>query len=421
MQTNLFTRRRILTSISIILGLILAVGISTILLPVVFVRGAALSLPTKEWFALANRGLDRRVRDGVLLGADLYLGGMFTRTADSSLVDLGGIVRYDTTSETWQALPNQGLSSETIALAVVGDDLYAGGSFTETVDGVLPNLGYVARFDPTAGSWHTLPNQGLDHHVHALAAAGSDLYAAGYFTGTGDGSITDLGHVARYDTVGDSWKALPNQGLNGNVYVLALDGNDLYAGGNFFQTVDGAVTKLGNIAHYNSASGTWYALPNQGLNDTVTALLVSGSDIYVGGVFTQTGDGSLTNLGGIARFDTVDGTWHILPNQGLHDQVFAFFEQNEYLYIGGAFDQTGDGSLIELGNIALYDTLSQTWQALPNQGFNSWVYTFTPVDGDLYVGGEFNQNGDHMVPGLGHIACLGDSPERLYLPLVIRR
>jgi peptidoglycan hydrolase-like protein with peptidoglycan-binding domain len=156
------------------------------------------------------------------------------------------------------------------------------------------------------------------------------------------------------------------------------------------------------------------------LNDTVTALLVSGSNIYVGGVFTQTGDGSLTNLGGIARFDTIDGTWYAFPNQGLNDQVYAFFEQNEYLYVGGAFDQTGDGSLIELGYIALYDTLSQTWQALPNQGFNSWVYTFTPVDDDLYVGGEFNQSGDHTVPGLGHIARLGESPERLYLPLVIR-
>jgi len=420
MQTNLFTRRTKFSSIAIGLGLILALGILASLHPAGFVRGAALSLPAKEWFALANRGLDRRVRDKVLLGADLYLGGMFTRTADGSLADLGGIVRYDTTSETWQALPNQGLSSETISLAVVGDDLYAGGSFTETVDGALPNLGYVARFDTTTGSWKALPNQGLDHHVHALVAAGSDLYAAGYFTGTGDDSINDLGHVARYDTAGDSWKALPNQGLNGNAYVLAVDGDDLYAGGNFYQTGDGAVTKLGNIARYDSTSSAWYALPNQGLNDTVTALLVSGSDIYVGGVFNQTGDGSLTNLGGIARFDTIDGTWHAFPNQGLNDQVYAFFEQNEYLYVGGAFDQTGDGLLIELGYIALYDTLSQTWQALPNQGFNSWVYTFTPVDDDLYVGGEFNQSGDHTVPGLGHIARLGESPERLYLPLVIR-
>jgi len=409
----------ILTCISICLGLILGLGITTILLPAGFASGAALSLPTKEWFALPNRGLDRRVRDGILIGDDLYLGGMFTKTADGSLTDLGGVVRYDTANQTWHALPNQGLSSESIVLAVVQQDLYVGGSFTETVDGALLDLGYLARYDPTAAVWHALPNQGLNHHVHALVVAGSDLYAAGYFTETGDGSMTDLGHVARYDTVGGSWHALSNQGLNGNVYVLAVDGDDLYAGGNFLQTGDGAVTQLGNIARYNRANGSWHALPNQGLDDTVTALLVSGNDIYVGGAFTQTSDGALTDLGGLARFDTVDGSWHALPNQGLNDQVYEFFELDQVLYVGGAFTQTGDGSHIELGNIARFDIASQTWDALPNQGFNSWVYTFTPVDGDLYVGGEFNGSGDNAVRGLGYIARLGDSPERLYLPLVI--
>jgi N-acetylneuraminic acid mutarotase len=303
----------------------------------------------------------------------------------------------------------------------VDNDLYVGGSFTQTVDGAVLNLGNVARFDTSAGSWQALPNQGLNHHIHALAAAGSDLYAGGYFTESGDGSITNLGHIARYDTVGDSWKALPNQGLNGNVYVLAVDGDDVYAGGGFYDTGDGAVTNLGNIARYNSATGTWHALPNQGLNDTVTALLVSGSDLYVGGIFTQTGDGTVTNLGGIARLDTVNGTWHALPNQGLNEQVFSLSEVDDNLYVGGAFDQTGDGSVPDLGYIARYDTVSKTWHALPNQGFNSWVYMLTPVDSDLYVGGEFNQSGDKMIPGLGHIARFGKIDEKLYLPLVIRQ
>jgi N-acetylneuraminic acid mutarotase len=355
------------------------------------------------------------------MGDNLYMGGRFTKTSDGSVTDLGGVVRYDTASRTWHALPNQGLDEETIALAVVEDDLYAGGCFTQTGDGAVPNLGNVAHFDTTAGTWHALPNQGLNDHLHALAAAGNNLYAGGRFTQTGDAAITDLGHIARYDTVGDSWHALPNQGLNGNVYELTIEGNNVYAGGGFYQTGDGAVTNLGNIARYDTVSGTWHALPNQGLNGTVTALLVSGNDIYVGGLFTQTGDGTVTNLGGIARLDTVNGTWHALPNQGLNEQVFSLFEVDDNLYVGGAFDQTGDGSLTELGYIARYDTVSKTWHALPNQGFNSWVYMFTPVDSDLYVGGEFNQSGDKLVPGLGHIARLGKIGEKVYLPLVLRQ
>jgi len=157
------------------------------------------------------------------------------------------------------------------------------------------------------------------------------------------------------------------------------------------------------------------------LNDTVTALLVSGNDIYVGGRFTQTGDGAVTNLGGIARLDTTNGTWHALPNQGLNEQVFSLSEVDDNLYVGGAFDQTGDGSVTDLGYIARYNTVSKTWHALPNQGFNSWVYMLSPVDSDLYVGGEFNQSGDKMVPGLGHIARFGNIGEKVYLPLVIRQ
>jgi hypothetical protein len=44
-------------------------------------------------------------------------------------------------------------------------------------------------------------------------------------------------------------------------------------------------------------------LPNQGLNSSVRAVGVVGNSLYVGGDFTQTGDGSLTNLGYVARYD----------------------------------------------------------------------------------------------------------------------
>jgi len=146
-----------------------------------------------------------------------------------------------------------------------------------------------------------LPNQGLDNDVRALAVSGSDLYVGGDFTQTGDGTLTSLGRIARYDTTAGTWNALPNQGLDGYVYALAVSGSDLYVGGYFTQTGDGTLTNLGRIARYDTMGGIWNALPNQGLNNTVLALAVSGSDLYVGGYFSQTGDGTLTNLGRIVR------------------------------------------------------------------------------------------------------------------------
>ena len=63
MQENLFTKQTRLMSISIRLGLTLALGILTILLPTGLVTGAAPSLTAIGWNALPNKGLDLRVRD----------------------------------------------------------------------------------------------------------------------------------------------------------------------------------------------------------------------------------------------------------------------------------------------------------------------------------------------------------------------
>ncbi len=348
------------------------------------------------------------------------MGGRFTQTGDGSVTNLGRVTRYDIAGGTWNALPNQGLNEEVTALAVVDGDLYAGGGFTQTVDTVVPDLGYVAHYNPGAGTWNALSNQGLDGFVFALAVAGEDLYTGGVFTQTGDGTVTNLGRIARYDTTAGIWHTLPNQGLNGNVYVLLTAGSDVYVGGGFSQTGDGAETNLGNIARYHAVSGTWNALNHQGLNDAVLALAVAGNDLYVGGAFDQTGDGSVTNLGHIARYNTVSDTWHALPNQGLNDSVHAIAVVGNDLYVAGAFDQTADGSVTNLGYIARYDTVADTWHALPNQGLNGWVYVLKPVINDLYLGGEFSQVGNGMVPGLSHIARFGELDNKLYLPLVIR-
>jgi len=258
---------------------------------------------------------------------------------------------------------NQGLDSFVSAVAVSGGDLYVGGYFSQTGDGTLIDLGNIARYDTTASAWHALPNQGLYYisgtlgNVYTLAMSRGDLYVGGYFTGTGDGTLTDLGNIARYDTTAGVWHALPNQGLSGIVYTLAVSGDDLYVGGWFHGTGDGSLTNLGRITRYDTTAGTWHALPNQGLyyisgTGGVNTLALSGDDLYVGGWFVRTGDGALTDLGNIARYDTTASTWHALPNKGLDDTVYALAVSGNDMYVGGWFVRTGDGALADLGNIA---------------------------------------------------------------------
>jgi N-acetylneuraminic acid mutarotase len=375
---------------------------------------------TKVWQALPNTGLDRRVRAMELIGSDLYVGGLFTRTSDGQITDLGHIVRYDIEANTWNPLSNQGLSHEVKALAAVGSDLYAGGIFTQTVDGAVPNLGHMARYDTVAGTWHPLSSGGLDDSVAALVVLGNDLYVGGRFNQTADGSLTDLGSVARYDTVAGTWHALPNDGLWGHVYAMAAGGSDVYFGGGFTQTSDGTVV-LGHIARFDTTTSAWYTLPNSGLDGDVTGLTVSGDVLYAGGNFTQTGDTALS-VGHIVRFDTTGASWSALPNQGLDNYVSAIAVMDNDVYAGGQFGQTGDGTLTNLGHIARYDSAADTWNALPSQGLNNWVYALTVAGDDLYVGGNFGATGDQSPPSVSRIARYGDYEYKyvVYLPLVMR-
>jgi hypothetical protein len=390
--------------------------------PVLRPRSGSAAASGMAWYRLPNHGLNRAVFALAVVGSDLYAGGSFVQTADGALTNLGYIARYDTTAGTWHTLPNGGLSSEVRALAAVGSDLYVGGYFTQTADGALTNLGCIARYDTTINAWDALPNQGLDSVVWALEASGSDLYVGGDFTQTGDGiTLTNLGRIARYDTAGPAWNALPSQGLNWYVFTLEMVGSDLYVGGLFTQTGDGTtLTNLGHIARYDTAGAAWNALPSQGLDNAVRALAVIGSDLYVGGDFIKTGDGmTQTDLGRIARYDIAGAAWNALPNQGLNDFVIALAPIGGDLYVGGTFTQTVDGLLMNLGRIARYDTAGAAWNALPNQGLSSWVDALMVFGSGLYVGGHFGATGDGSL-GLGRIARYGACHE-VYLPLVLRQ
>jgi N-acetylneuraminic acid mutarotase len=373
---------------------------------------------TPGWHALSNQGLNNTVHALAMVGSDLYAGGVFNQTGDGAMTNLTGVARYSTTDGAWHALSNQGLNNTVLALAVVGNDLYVGGRFTQTGDGSLANLGHVARYDTSTGTWHALNNQGLDNTVYALTVVGSDLYVGGEFTQTGDGSLANLGRIARYDTTAGTWHALSNQGLDDTVRTLAMVGSDLYVGGHFTQTGDGSLTSLGRIARYDTMAGTWHALNNQGLNSWVVALAVMGSDLYVGGLYNQSGDHSLS-LNRIARYDTVDDTWHSLPNQGLDNYALMLQLVGSDLYVGGSFVQTGDGAL-SLNHIARYDTTAGTWHELPNQGLDGAVYALAVSGDDLYMGGGFTQTGDGALTDLGNIARYYDGGYLVYLPFIAR-
>jgi len=341
-----------------------------------------------SWSALASSsGVGGAVYAFAVLGSDLYVGGEF-RTAAGIMVN--GIAQWN--GRTWSALGTgiRGDNGSVSALAVSSSDVYVGGGFTTAGS---TDANYVAKWN--GSSWTAL-GTGMNGYVRALAVSGSDLYAGGYFTTAGG---TAANHIAKWD--GKSWSAL-GSGMTGppgpfgsfpSVFALAVSGNDVYAAGAFTAAGGSAAT---NIAKWNGSS--WMALGSSldGSPDPdpafgrplVSALAVSGSDLYAGGFFTTTGENEVYN---IARWD--GKTWAALPHAlgSVRGPVNALVVSGSDLYVGSN------------NSIAKWD--GNNWMAL-GSGVDGSVYALAVSGTDLYAGGIFTTAGGKVSPYLA----------RAYLP-----
>jgi N-acetylneuraminic acid mutarotase len=342
----------------------------------------AVAAQVTAWRSLANNGLSDWVFALALHDDDLYVGGDFEKLGDGTDISKF-IARYDTAANTWHSLSNGGFESQVVhTLALDGSDLYVGGAFRELGDGT--NISEdIALYDTSTDTWQSLPNQGVFAGVMAMELDGTDLYVGGYLRTLGDGTeISD--NIARYDISTGTWHSLPNGGLSaphggGSVHALQLVGTDLYVGGSFTTLGDG--TDISDyIARYDTSTGMWHSLPNQGLNFFVGAMAVDGSDLYVGGTFFALGDGSDIS-DHIALYDTSTGVWHSILQEGIGWGVTALALEGSNLYVGGDF-LTMDGTDIS-DNVALYNTSTGSWNSLSNDGVNGSVTTLALDGSDL--------------------------------------
>ncbi len=164
-------------------------------------------------------------------------------------------------------------------------------------------------------------------------------------------------------------------GLNGSVLATVVSGTDVYVGGNF-TTAGGASANY--IAKWNGSA--WSAL-STGLNGSVSAIAVNGSDVYVGGSFTLAGDVAVEK---IAKWD--GSAWSALGS-GLNGSVTGIAVNGSDVYVVGAFSSAGGNPATR---IAKWN--GSAWSAL-GSGTNNSVYSITVSGSDVYVGGDFSLAG----------------------------
>jgi hypothetical protein len=284
-----------------------------------------------------------------------------------------------------RGIEGEGQTGTSRSLAAEGE-----GQTSSSLTLVVEDAGalYPLRIDPTFSdaNWISMGGIAANGPVYAAVVDSGNLYIGGSFTVAGNVLATN---IAKWN--GTNWSAL-GSGMSGGfalkffptVYALVMSGSDLYAGG-LFATAGGSPAN--SIAKWNGSS--WSAL-GLGIDSspppTVFALAMSGTDLYAGGSFRTAGGSPATN---IAKWN--GSTWSALGS-GVNGGVRALAVSGNDLYAGGWFTTAGGSPA---SSIAKWN--GSTWSAL-GSGMSDGssyptVYALAVSGSELYAGGSFTTAG----------------------------
>lgn len=211
-----------------------------------------------------------RYSDG---GTDYYLiGGRFDLVGGQPRSNLARLLVDGSPDPTWTA----GTNGPVHALAVSGGQLFVGGEFGLAAGQPRNRL---AKFDLATAQLDAGWNPDANNTVFALQTDGVSVWAGGLFTSIG-GSARAL--AARIDATSGGVVLAFNAGVGGNaVYALLLDGSDLYIGGQ--GRLKGNQRGLIKVGAATGAAIAWNpAIGPQG-GSRVRGLAADGSSVYAVG------------------------------------------------------------------------------------------------------------------------------------------
>lgn len=303
----------------------------------------------------------------------VYIAGTFTSVNSTARNGAAAVSSTDAATVTgWDPNPDGTIQN----LAFVGDSVVLGG-LQRGLRGIERK--HLAAFDASGNvtSW----NPGADNDVHALAVSGTTVYVGGEF-GTLAGMTRD--NVGAVDTAGtlSPW----NPEADGAVYALALTNDAVFAGGSF-QNVGATPTPRARLAAFSLAgSGPGTLSPwDPGADGPVRALAINGTNVYVGGDFALLDGESRNRIGAVGIASGAATGWD--PNITGTGTVTAraLAATADTVYAGGEFTTvgvTGRANFVALST----DTATPTpWQPNPNGA----VYALLLANDFLYLAGEF--------------------------------
>lgn len=383
-----------------------------------------------SWSAL-GKGLDGEATSIVLSGSNLYVGGTFTQVCsneacDSFVKTVNHIAKWN--GSAWSALGN-GVSGKVTTVAVQNSSVYVGGLFDEVCGNVTCDSGNVTANNVAkwnGSSWSALGN-GVNDWVYVLTVNGSDVYAGGFFTEVCGNEACDSGNVTVNQVAkwnGGSWSPLGNglrkTGSSTHVHAFLQKGSDLYVGGSFSEVCGNAACNSGNLTVNRIArwDGIHWSALGDGVSNTVNALTTNGSDVYLGGWFNDLCGNADCNSGNVLVNSVAKWNGSSLSGftKGVDGGVFSLALNGNDVYVGGLFDNacanTACDAKVLVNGVAKWNGTS--WSPLGNGVLFGLVTALVPNGQDMYVGGTFtevcgNAACDNGNKTVNHIARYGES------------
>ncbi len=306
-----------------------------------------------------------------------YIGGNFSKVGSTARNNVARI-RSDGTLDKDFELDANGIVT---SLLLSGSTLYVGGSFT-TISGQSRNR--VAAFDTSTGSL-TAFDADADGAVQAMALSGNTLYLGGLFGSLGGQARSLIGAVDA--TTGLVTSFAPSVSVSsGTPYVtsLLISGTTLYVAG-LFDTIGGQ--SRNHLAALNLGTGLVTSF-DPSPSFAVFNLLLEGNTLYVAGLFTSIGG---QNRRGLAAVNAADGSVgsfdaNVTYSAGVSVSVSGLALRGTTLFIGGTFDGVGGQTR---NNLAAVDASDGSLKNF-DPSVNASVSVLRLSGDTLYAGGDFS-------------------------------
>ena len=286
-----------------------------------------------------------------------------------------------------------------------GTSWYVGGNFYGANVAPAPRL---LQLDAKGGVGTTCVLQsGFDGPVTAILQVASSVYVGGQFGLYQGKRANGLVRLDASTCALDTTFSPPNaNGFDAGVDALATSGSSLYVGGSFnmYRGVANSAHRIAKLDLATGAIDTTFspAGPANGFDNTVRALAVVGTSLFVGGDFTayQLGGNKVANH--LTKLDLTSGavdTNYTGNASGFDQSVRALASSGTTLYVGGAFTAYKGvaNSAVRLAKIdttngaidTTFSPVGATANGFSGLGGNDQVDALLVNGSSLYVGGQF--------------------------------